>query len=516
MAFATTDFKKTTRRSTDDRMLYPYQIRDDRYTAAIGYAISYYERMVGRRRAEFETDTLLEFFGDPKLARGLVACLGKTYLWRQQTFYDALGLDVAQALQRADITSPADLRARLYGLANGRYGGFIAPSERPEALAFLCGQIGDIAGAATVQPDDIERGLTLDAEDQWILVKQGPMPTAADIIARYNYHSLETAITRAAHLHLTLRGPVWSIVRSAHNLARRYRLRYSVDGNERTLFDDRVTLTLYGGRDALGSWTRSGKRLARALLRLLATHPNTMTGGEALVHLNGSLLTLRLDDRAMAVLGVAARQEAPDSEAWEEATVTDFQRAWTRAHVAGRTAGWRIRRDPEPMIGTGTVIIPDFVLARGNERVALCVASGQAAALSLTRDLGRLGNRTPAVALIPSEAAERLPTCPVPLAAYDDQPADAIPAIVGVLDRRYPRRTEAPRQTPWQRLEQMVADEGFVGSDTVATLLGTPADEALREVGKWGGTGLHVLPGLGVCSAETLGDIRKLLTRAES
>ena len=73
MAFKTADFKKTTRSAGDERMLYPYTIRDDRYTASIGYAIAYYERMVGRRRAEFEAETLLEFFGDARLARGLVA-----------------------------------------------------------------------------------------------------------------------------------------------------------------------------------------------------------------------------------------------------------------------------------------------------------------------------------------------------------------------------------------------------------------------------------------------------------
>src|SRR5262245_37546890 len=138
MAFKTADFKKTTRASDGERVLYPYQIKDDRYTASIGYAIAYYERMVGRRRSEFEAETLLEFFGDPRLARGLVACLARTYAWREQTFAEVLGEETSQALWRAGITRPADLRAKLYGLANGRYGGVILPQERTEALEFLC------------------------------------------------------------------------------------------------------------------------------------------------------------------------------------------------------------------------------------------------------------------------------------------------------------------------------------------------------------------------------------------
>src|SRR5262245_66073837 len=107
MAFKTADFKKTTRKSGDERLLYPYQIRDDRYTASIGYAIAYYERMVGRRRAEFEAETLLEFFGDARLARGLVACLARTYAWRAQTLAEALGEETARALGRAGLRTPA-------------------------------------------------------------------------------------------------------------------------------------------------------------------------------------------------------------------------------------------------------------------------------------------------------------------------------------------------------------------------------------------------------------------------
>src|ERR1043165_3137125 len=114
MSFKSADFKKTTRTAGGERLLYPYQIRDDRYTAAIGYAIAYYERMVGRRRTEFEAETLLEFFGDARLARGLVACLAHTYAWRAQTFAEALGDETARSLARTGLRTPAALRAKLY------------------------------------------------------------------------------------------------------------------------------------------------------------------------------------------------------------------------------------------------------------------------------------------------------------------------------------------------------------------------------------------------------------------
>ena len=542
MAFKSTEFKKTTRKSGDDRMLYPYQIRDDRYTAAISYAIAYYERMVGKRRSTFEADTLLEFFGDAKLARGLVACLARTYAWRQQTFAEAFGFATAERLLRAGIRTPADLRTRLYGLANGRYDGFILPGQRTASLEFLCGKISEEAESDQGRTEDgrrktedeseadpssfvfrlssvvltleqFEQGLILDSEDQQVLVKVGLTPEPDEIVARYNYHAIETALCHTDHLRLRLRGPIWSIVRSVHNLARRYKLRYKI-GTVRSLFDDSVELTLFGQKDVMGSWLRAGRRVVRALLRLLAAHPDSLIDGEATVHLGAQTLLFRLDSRVLDVLGVAARLSPDESEPWEEDVAELFKKAWGRAYVRGRTGGWRLRRDPEPLIGAGGVVVPDFALIRGNERLSLCLTTGKATTEALVRDLVGLGSRAPALAVVPGEVAERLRSCPVPLAVYDQQPAEAIPALVATLERRYPRE-RLSELTPWQLLEQQVADEGFVGVEGVAALLGCAPTEAMEAVRRWGGASLHVLSGLGVCAPGSLGEIRTLLDAGE-
>ncbi|HWQ13036.1 MAG TPA: DUF790 family protein [Roseiflexaceae bacterium] len=577
MAFSLSDFKKTTRRGDEGRQLYPYQIRDGRYTAAIGYAIAYYERMVGRRRGEFESDTLLEFFGDPRLARGLVACLGRTYAWRTPQLREALGEQAARVLARAGVETPADLRARWYRLANERYGGCILPHERAQALDELCERLAgdgpttneqrptpndrpttsdqqpatdrrpasDASGSQTtgqprarrergeaeheivrrsslvvrLSPAQLEEALVLDAEERQVLVKLGPTPEAEEIVARYNYHSLETALCHAELLRLQLRGPVWSIIRSAHGLARRYRLRYEVSGAPRSLFDERLELTLYGGRDALGRWTRAGRRLVRALLRLLASHPGCLASGAARVHLRGEALLLRLDERALAVLGVGAQYEPQAQEPWDEDGAEALRRAWGRAYVAGHTAGWRLRRDPEPLVGAAgeqgarsapLLVVPDFALVRGGERLALCMAGGPATAQALLRDLGRLGRRSGALAVVPAHVAEGLRSCPVPLATYEEQPGEAVPQLVAALQRAYPRRaSDAP--TPWQRLERMVAEEGFVPEETAAALLGCAPHELAQTVQRWGGAGLHALPGVGVCAPELVGEIKELL-----
>jgi predicted nuclease of restriction endonuclease-like RecB superfamily len=427
MAFKVSDFKKTNRGAGEARVIYPHQIRDGRHTAAIGFAISYYERMVGRRRGEFEADALLEFFGDPRLARGLVACLASTYAWRTPGFATALGEATAAALAAASVARPSDLRARLYELANARYGGFVPPDERLAVLGELAADL-DIPLAAA----DLERALGLDASDQQVLAKQGVTPDPDQIVSRYNYHSLETAICYAGRVRLRLEGPVWSILRSAHNLGRRYNLGYSIGDLPGSLFDSRLDLTLHGRRDALGGWGRSGRRLTRALLRLLAAHPGCAVSGEAEVHMPGGRATLRLDERALAMLGSGAADSLAD-DAWDDALLSELQRAWGRAILRGQTDGWRIRRDPEPLVGEASLVLPDFALRRNGQGMALCLAGGRAQAESLALSLRRLGGSPRVIVLARATAAAALRGSGAAVITYDEGPAEALPKIVSAL-----------------------------------------------------------------------------------
>ncbi|NTV62804.1 MAG: DUF790 family protein [Oscillochloris sp.] len=428
MAFRMTDFKKTSRGSGTGRMIYPHQIRDGRHIAAITFAIGYYERMVERRREEFEAEALIEFFGDPRLARGLVACLGQTYAWRSPGFAEALGAEVAATLAIVDILRPADLRARLYELANERYGGFVPPEERPAALRDLAADLG-----VFLEPAQLDRAMLLDSEGQQILTRLGPRPDPEQIVARYNFHSLESAIRYASAIKLRLEGPVWSILRSAHNLGRRYNLGYEAGDLPGSLFDDRLDLTLHGRRDALGGWARSGRRLARALLRLLAAHPGCAVSGEAEVYLPGDKARLRLDTRALATLGTGAAESLAD-ETWDDTLLDEFQRAWARAALRGETDGWRIRRDPEPLVGESALVVPDFALRRGRQGVALCLAGGRAAAESLAASIRRMGGSPALIVLARSGgAANALRGCGANLICYDESPLEILQPLVSDL-----------------------------------------------------------------------------------
>ena len=115
MAFRQEDFKKTSRKGSGDApaSVYPHQLKDKKTVARLEIAIRTFDGAVGKRRKDMDAQAMTDFFGDPRLARGIVACLGQFY--RYET------LDFAQAVVVGHGHLAADLftvvRSRIYELA---------------------------------------------------------------------------------------------------------------------------------------------------------------------------------------------------------------------------------------------------------------------------------------------------------------------------------------------------------------------------------------------------------------
>jgi predicted nuclease of restriction endonuclease-like RecB superfamily len=499
VAFSLSDFKKTSRTANKRHVLYPHQLRDDRFLAAISYAIDYYERMVGRPRHELETATLMEFFGDPKLARGIVACLSRSYVWHEPTFAEVLPPAVWAWLQAAGWSSPARLRGVLYRYVNEHHDGFLLPRERAGALATLCADM-------PIDPPMFERLLTLDAPGEAILTKVAGTPDARDIVTLYNYHSLETPLRYAETLRLTLRGSLWSTLRTVHNIARRYGLQYDVEHDGAGIFAREATITWRGTRDALGSYRGSGRRIVRALLRLLAAHPDALVEGEALVHLRGKASVVVLDKRALRTLGVHTTNTG-SVEAWDTDEADEWRTAWTRAFVRGETGGWRLRRDPEPLVTDKGIIVPDYGLQRGTQRAALVLAPNASAVDALLKPLQALGGRSLVVAATPPALAQRLVKLPVIVLPSEGTPSPRL--LTSALPS--PTATAEQHTTKWQRLDQVLAAEGYVDEARIAEILEVEASQVGETMRGWRKNDVTYIPGVGLCTAETVTEIRSLL-----
>ena len=382
MAFRVGDIRKTVRRDRGSgvRRLYPRLLRDESIVPKVGIAIRFFETKLGLLRRELDPDTLIALFGDPKLARCLVGCLARSYRYRARRFADLLGDERAAALAARGLVGPRDLRALAYAEANRTGGGFVAPDDRARFLADL------VPGLDLAEVDTL---LWLDAPDQAILTRVGPVPTAAEIVALYNVRMIETVLrgAREARLRLGVGGDVLTTVGA---VCQRHGIRLTVtDG----------VATLYGQQDSLGSWTRHGARLARAALALLGE--GALGLGEADVQIGDETFLVALDAKTLGE-ALPGRSWSAQAATWE--ALEAFVPALVAERRAGRIAGWRLKRWPEPLVTERGVIWPEFAIGRGS--IAIHLLPMRAEAL-----------RTSGSALLP--LAERVPVIVLVDGAYD-------------------------------------------------------------------------------------------------
>lgn len=345
MAFRLQDLCKTTRRASGSGLpwLFPRLLGDGRLDPRLGIALRFFETHLGRPRHELDAEALITLFGDPRLARGLIRCLSHTYRYRTRPLADVLGAECAAALAARGLTTPAHLRALAYARAN-QNGGFVAPERR---TAFLVDLIDGL------HPTEIERALWLDAPDRAPLVRDGPLPTAADVRSRYNIQVLETLLCSAPESHFALRGDR----KLVEAVAARHAVRVSVDA---------AGVTLHGRPDACGSWARHGVRVARTALTLLAA--GALGPGTATVQLGDRRYEVRLD-AAQLRKALPARGWSAPATVWEEANTVACAVQTLRRH--GRLAGWRLYRWPEPLVAEQGVLWPEFTLRRGATSIGL-------------------------------------------------------------------------------------------------------------------------------------------------
>src|SRR5439155_15915024 len=124
----------------------------------------------------------------------------------------------------------------------------------------------------------------------------GTEPRPLDVVAQYNFAVLETLLRQASALELTV--AAWSAPERARaaELLRAHGVEARVGARE---------LELRGRPDAMGLWSRHGRRVARALVRLLEHDRAGLLAGTARLKLRERALTLSLTPELLDVLAGA-------------------------------------------------------------------------------------------------------------------------------------------------------------------------------------------------------------------
>lgn len=476
MAFRRQDIPKTTRKPEEGgpRRIYPRYLRDRAILPKIELAINYLDGMIGRRRGDLSPDMLLDLFGDPKLARCLLACMGEHYVYRTPELADVIGADAAAALAKWDICSPADLRGYLYLAANATRGGFVAGSEREAFLA----ETGDVLGLSAAQLEEL---IHLDAERNAILIRIGPRPCAEDVVARYNALLTLSVLRHASAIMLELPGLA---VNAIEAVCARHEVPFQM------VEDGRVRLV--GRRSAAGTWSGFGARLARCALQLLVLSPKT-PAGVARVHFGDQVYQFVIDAKCAAAVRPKLRSASSVDGMLAAAALADDLA--THRRETGELAGWRVRRWPDPVVVDGAVVIPELAFTRGQVTVAALPVQAGADGAGALAALKAVNRARPVVALGLPGGLGGVPSVPdfdpaevVELLAEFALAAEGTPSALELLDEELSR-------TGWVPVDRIA--EAFPGRSDLETAVAplTAGDAA------W-------VAGFGLCSGRMLAELR--------
>ena len=493
-----TDLRKTTRHSRKDgmRVIYPRFLRDASLAPRIEMAIRYMERMLGQPRRALDDEVIVQLFGDHKVARCLVACLGAHYRHRPRALVEVLSSEDVARLAAQGIASASELRLWLFRRVNRVLSGFAGRDER---AAFMAEAERDLG----LESGKLDELITLDTPEQAILVRTGARPSAEDVIVRYNYAVAAAVLAQSPQVRVNLaRALSPADAERVYELAARTGVSIDLGGRE---------LVLHGRQDALESWTRHGAKLAR-LLSLLLMCGLPASSGEALVASpQGGELLFRVDGDVLSFLGATPTPQRDLATLCAQFDrMEQFMGEVAALRRAGALDGWALRRVHEPLVAGGQLALTLCQFVRGDERVALLpLATNDAHAL-----LASLAQVVPALGVADDTlVAGGDANAPVYLLRIDDR--DEMRSLPGLLSQTIAATVGHHDALEMEAICDEVATAGVLTELTLAQRLGCAEDALAGRLAEPAARAacqrrsLEYVEGFGLCTREMLTRVRR-------
>ena len=307
----------------------------------------------------------LERSHDHRLVRGLFAVLERR----------------AEFAAPRHAVAPQTARRRVFEESAAR-GLALSDGDRASIVAAVAGSMG--IGAA-----DLEDAMWGDAEER-MLVRRFRRTGAAELAVLYNRSLAQTLLFRCASMEVRIRGGAhWKRVLRE---VKRRRLMYVLEPARGPGGEPRAEVAscrIEGPTSLFRMTDRYGTAMARVLPAVMAA-PGWEVSGTIVRHVDDAggarLYRFALSDRAHGGLlrpsgGGDAGAGAPAPEPYDSSVEERFAAAFEshfglRGEEGGPAAasdhlGWRLVREPDPLIAAGRAMIPDFAFERFGRRVYL-------------------------------------------------------------------------------------------------------------------------------------------------
>lgn len=510
MRFSLQDVKRQVRRRDGELALLLHFLRAGELRGEIARLVEYYEQHCGQERKRFVQDEASALIGDYRLANCLQAVLSAWYAWQPSAWNEAVSVSgeaARDALDEAGVNSPVALRLALFDFVNAQYAGFLDTQARAAALESFAARYG-------LTVTRLDALLALDSEDATVLTRLSAEPPSADAVAGlYNQWVFEAALFNASEVRFTIDCAAFleaqqamtgvgealtglgAVVKRLCFLARKLGVYYDLAYEEVLTVETSTTLlqlTLYGPQEMTGSPQQYGQRLARLCRLLLGYGARSASQGsgrkaslalgkalrqaEASVHLFQQMYRFSMDGGLLALLPVP-EQEHVTGRVMESTSVYDsgieqtFAEAFAALERTQGTDGWRLEREPEPLLlppsvgeAFSGIIIPDFALTRGQRRIYIEILGFWTPAYRERKlqKLQQLRGRADMILALPLEARPTFAALATdyPLVVYRDQLSAS--DVLRVVQERYDDFAQRQAELDLERIRAHVRAARFV------------------------------------------------------
>ncbi len=306
----------------------------------------------------------LESEHDYKLVRGLSALLERRCIFGRS--------NTSSSSSSVSVATPMLIRQKL----------FEESARRGLALSGLQRQdiIRQTATRMHISSDDVEAIMWSDKDENLILTRFDPISTK-DLILWYNLSLFQTLLFRCARLEFYVKGGVhWKqVLRNVKRYGLMYHLEYH-SGNDPD-GDDSVKCVLEGPLSLFRMTDRYGTSMAKLLPSIVRTPAWKITGsivkrtddGQKIYSFElsnqdtGEFLRPTIDS-TRPDSGNAGNGDGGDG-AYDSSAEAAFAKKFYQHFDQSDKFGWRISREPDPLVAGGKAMIPDFLFERFGRKV---------------------------------------------------------------------------------------------------------------------------------------------------
>jgi len=553
--FSLQDVKKSVQRRGNGLSVSLHFLRPGELHAEIERLIAYYERSLGQAQYQFSLDEARTCVGDYRLAHCLIATLSNWYNWCQREWSTVLHELVAPPAL-GGIASSVQLRLALYTYVNEHHQGFLDTQTREAALQAL-------SESYQLSVTDLEALLALDSEEEACLVRDAPQPpTAQEVATLYNQWTFESALFNASSVHFVIDCNAFSnmqqendrlsaptittgagmVIKRLCYLARKLGVYYDLayDAHDSLLSTQdvpaRLHLTLYGPQEVTGAPQQYGLRLAR-LCRLLIgygiakseqgrakkaqrnTLSTAIVEAQASVHFLQRAYNFSMDAQLLQLLPAISetgqdngRSNSDASTLFDSSIEQSFSEAFSALAGSQGVDGWRLEREPEPLLLDHGIFIPDFALTRARRRIYIEILGFWTPAYRERKiqKLQQLQTRDDLLLAIPSEAKNAFASIAAhfPIVYYDGQLS--VTEVLQLLRTRYDDFAERLELIDVPGVRERVERDGLLPERLCYEMLHTYRRSELQRAAEFV-IDAHVLfmPGIGLYSLDWLERLKK-------